>query len=179
MPCSISWLRSTRRESAIEHARERFQELAIGRCAVRRLRQHGRKPATQQRVTGRLGSKLNRQWNEPRGLSCARAGTSDRGILFEQREERGTLGGKMAIDGALGESGGQRHLIQRRDLEAALGEQLEPSRYEEGPGFGLATLVNDSHGYLGYLQGPYAQDGRVHKGARIDTSRYRRYHLVP
>ena len=64
----------------------------------------------------------------------------------------------MSIDRALREAGGQRHLIERRDLEATLGEQLEPSRNEEGPGFGLATLVNDSHGYLGYLYGPYAQD---------------------
>src|SRR6267143_5115803 len=168
MPCSISWLRSTRRESAIEHARERFQELAIGRCAVRRLRQHSRQPATQQRVTGRLGSKLNRQWNEPRGLSCARAGTSDRGVLLEEREQERTLGGEVAIDRALGESGSKCDLIQRRDLKATLGEQRQPSRNEEGPGFGFAALVNDSHGYLGYCLGPLPQ--APSKG-KLDTDR--------
>ena len=64
----------------------------------------------------------------------------------------------MTIDRALRESGGERDLIKRRDLKATLGEQLQPSRDEEGPGFGLATLMNDSHGYLGYFHGPYTQD---------------------
>lgn len=64
----------------------------------------------------------------------------------------------MPIDRAFRESGRQRYLIQRCDLEASLGEQLEPSRDEEGTSFGFAALMNDSHEYPGYSQGPCAQD---------------------
>src|SRR5438128_3030670 len=160
MPCSISWLKSTRR-SAIEHSRERLQQLAISRCAVRRLRQHCCQPTTEERVPGRLSGELHGQRNEPRGLACARTGTRDRGVLLAEREEEGALGGEVAIDRALRKTGGQRDLIQRRDVEATLGEQLQPSRNEQGPGFGLAPLMNDSHEYLGYLRGPTAQDSQA------------------
>jgi len=56
----------------------------------------------------------------------------------------------MPVDGALREAGSEGHLVQRHDLEAPLGEQLEPGGDEERAGFGFAALVNDSHGYLGY-----------------------------
>src|SRR2546426_4576363 len=176
MPCSISWLRSTRRELAIEHASECFQQLTIGRCAIGRLRQHRCQPAPQEWITRRLGRKLHRQRNEPGSLTGARARPRHRSVLLEEREEEGTLGGEMAIDRALGESSRQRDFIERRDLEAPLREQLEPSRDEQCPGLSLAPLVNDSHGYLGYRLGPSAQAVYT---VKLDTNEYRRYRVVP
>ena len=54
----------------------------------------------------------------------------------------------MAIDGALREAGCQGDFIKRRELKAPLREQLQAGRDEQGARLGLATLVNDSHGYL-------------------------------
>ena len=56
----------------------------------------------------------------------------------------------MPVDRAFREPRGECDLVQRRDLETPLGEQLEPGRDQERAGFGLPTLVDDSHGYLGY-----------------------------
>src|SRR6266436_5265994 len=149
MPCSISWLKSTRRELAIEHASECFQQLTIGRCTIRRFGQHRGEPAPQQWITRRLGGKLHRQRNEPGSLAGARAGTRHRSVLLEEREEESTFGGEMAIDRALGESSSQRDFVERRDLEAPLCEQLEPGRDEQCRRFSFARLVKDSQGYLG------------------------------
>jgi len=63
----------------------------------------------------------------------------------------------MAVDGTFGKSSREGHFVERRQLEAALGEELESSGYEQGSSLRLAPLMNDSHGYLRYSRGPVAQ----------------------
>src|SRR6266550_1406797 len=149
------------------YSRQRFEELPLGRGTVGRLREDGDEPATQERVARRLGGELHSQRNEPRRLPRTRTGAGDSGILLEEGEQKRALGGEVAVDRALRESGSQGDFIERRDLEATLGEQLEPCRDEKGPGLCLAALVNDSHEYPGYQQGPVAQDSEAMKGLKL------------
>lgn len=91
---------------------------------------------------------MQRQGNEPPRLACTGAGAGDGGVLLEQRQEECALGREMPIKRALGEAGRQRDLVERGELKATVGEQIESRRDQQGAGFYRATLVRDTHGYL-------------------------------
>src|SRR5206468_337951 len=86
-------------------------------------------------------------------------------VLLKQRQQEGPFRRKMPVDGPFGEACGEGDLVERRQFEAALGEQFQTGRNQQGPRFRLASLVNDSHGYLGYSSAPIAQDLATYNSA--------------
>src|SRR6266849_6198171 len=164
MPCSTTWLTSTkwwravcaitrtvrlrgRHDGRRQHACERLEQGALRRGAVGRFGEHQREPPTQQRIPHCLSGELDRERNEPGRSPGSGARARYRGILLEQRQQKGALGGKLAVDGAFGEAGSCGHFVQGRRLDAALGEELQASLEEQRSRLGLAPLMNDPHWY--------------------------------
>jgi len=135
--------------------------LALRGRTVWSLGQDHGEPPPEQGVAGRLRGKLNGQRNEPGGLAGSGAGAGHGRVLLEQGEQERTFGGEMTVDGPFGKSSGEGHFVERRQLEAALGEELESSGHQQGSRFRLAPLMNDSHGYLRYSRGPVAQGAPI------------------
>ena len=90
-------------------------------------------------------------------LAGTGARTRHRRILFEQGEQKGAFGGKLTVNRAFGETGGLGDVIQCPELKATFSEQSQTGLDQHGSGFVLATLADDSHGYLGYAEVPTMQ----------------------
>src|SRR6185436_10039271 len=126
--------------------------MTVRRPAIRRLGEHTGEAAPEEGIPGRLGSELNRERDEPGRLARGRAGAGDRRVLLEETQEKGALRGKLAVDRAFREAGRRRHVIQRGQLQAPFGKDLQARLDEHGPRLDFALLPDDSHAYLRYQQ---------------------------
>jgi hypothetical protein len=73
-----------------------------------------------------LSGELQRQRHEPVGLTRARTSARDRGVLLKESQEERTLGWELTVNRALGEAGSERHFVEGREVEPALGEYPQP-----------------------------------------------------
>src|SRR2546425_12865921 len=76
----------------------------------------------------------------------ARARAGDGGVLLEQGQEKRSLGGELAVDGALREARGVGHLIEAAELDGALSKHTQSRLEEEHPGLTLPPPADDTHG---------------------------------
>src|SRR6266513_3850097 len=138
-------------------SRQRLEQLTLWRRAIRGFGEHRRQTPSEQGIARRLGGKLDGQWDEPGSLARAGACPRDSGILLEERQEESTLGRKLSVDGALGEPGSLRDVVEGPKLQAPFGKHPQARLHKESAGFALAALTDDSHGYLGYASVPVRQ----------------------
>ncbi len=95
-----------------------------------------------------MSRKLERERDEPRGLSGPRPGSSHRRVLLEQGQQKGTLRGELPVDSALREARGLGDLVERGELDPTLSKDSQARLKEQGPSLCLPSLPDDTHKYL-------------------------------
>jgi len=124
--------------------------LAFHGSPIRRFGQHLSEAPLEQRIAHSLGSELHGEGDEPGRLPGPWSRPRHRGVLLEERELERTLGRKLPVDRALGESGSLSDFVQRDRVEAALSEERQASLDQPGSSFRLTALSNDTHRNLRY-----------------------------